>query len=152
MKPAFQILTSQLDAKFMALMELPPIIAEDVPKDTPVGGVYLFTENNVALYAGRTKRKLGLRIREHFGSSPACPFAWLLARDATGFKATYQTKGSQKDLLSRPEFRIVYEDAKKRIRKMHVRYVHESDPLRQALLEIYTAVVSGARHNDFETH
>lgn len=61
-------------------------------------------------------------------------------------------EGSRQDLLSRPDFRRIYDESKQRIRKMHVRYVEEADPLRQALLEIYTAVVSGARHNDFDTH
>ena len=35
---------------------------------------------------------------------------------------------------------------------MHVRYVHEPEPLRQALLEIYVAVVTRAEYNSFETH
>ena len=33
-----------------------------------------------------------------------------------------------------------------------VRLLREVDPLRQALLEIYAAVVAGAKHNDFDTH
>jgi len=35
---------------------------------------------------------------------------------------------------------------------MEVRYVGESDPLKQALLEIYVAVVTKAKFNDFDTH
>ena len=35
---------------------------------------------------------------------------------------------------------------------MQVRYVHEPEPLQQTLLEIYVAVVTGARYNDFDTH
>ena len=35
---------------------------------------------------------------------------------------------------------------------MHVRYVHEPEPLRQALLEIYVAVVAEAKYNKFDTH
>lgn len=152
MDPSFRSLTEQLDAKYRLLMQLPPIVAENVPNDTPVGGVYLFTENDVALYAGRTKRKLGVRIRNHFSTAPDCPFAWLLAREITGFKPTYRTTGSRKELLTRPDFFRVYQESKDRIRKMHVRYVHEPDPLRQTLLEVYTAVVSRAKHNDFDTH
>ena len=38
------------------------------------------------------------------------------------------------------------------LRKMDVRFVGESDPVKQALLEIYVAVVSGAKYNDFDTH
>lgn len=152
MNPAFQSLTEQLDVKFQDLMNMVPVVADDLPADTPKGGVYLFSENGVHLYAGRTKRKLGIRIRSHFGAAPDCPFAWQIARDFTGHRATYMKEGSRQDLLSRPDFRRIYNESKQRIRKMHVRYVEEADPLRQALLEIYTAVVSGARHNDFDTH
>jgi hypothetical protein len=35
---------------------------------------------------------------------------------------------------------------------MELRYVEEPDPLRQALLEIYVAVVLRTPHNNFETH
>jgi hypothetical protein len=35
---------------------------------------------------------------------------------------------------------------------MELRYVEEKDQLRQALLEIYVAVVLQTPHNDFETH
>jgi len=35
---------------------------------------------------------------------------------------------------------------------MSVRYVHDPDSTSQALLEIYVAVATGARYNDFDTH
>ena len=35
---------------------------------------------------------------------------------------------------------------------MSVRYVHEPDPFRQVLLEIYVAVVADTQYNDFNTH
>jgi len=152
MNPTFHSLTDQLEEKFRLLMDMDPFVAEDVPRNTPKGGIYLFSENGIHLYAGRTKRKLSVRIRSHFGSALDCPFAWQIAREMTGHKATYKREGSRKDLLSRPGFKRTYDDAKLRIRKMHVRYVGEADPLRQALLEIYTAVASSARHNDFDTH
>lgn len=41
---------------------------------------------------------------------------------------------------------------RRRIRRMHVRYVEESDPVKQALLEIYVATVLKTRYNDFDTH
>jgi hypothetical protein len=152
MNPEFRSLTDQLDEKFRLLINMTPFTAEDIPEDTPTGGVYLFSENGVHLYAGRTKRKLSVRIRSHFGAAPDCPFAWQIAREITGHRATYRKEGSRKDLLSRPDFRLIYDEAKRRIRKMDVRYVGEAEPLRQALLEIYTAVGSSARHNDFDTH
>jgi|ERR1035438_3174238 hypothetical protein len=152
MDAAFRLLTERLDAKFRLLMKMVPVLAEDIPDDSPKGGVYLFSEYGSHLYAGRTKGKLATRIRSHFGSALDCPLAWQIARERTGHRATYKKEGSRKDLLARPDFRRIYDESKQRIRKMQVRYVEEADPLRQALLEIYTAVVSGAKHNDFDTH
>jgi hypothetical protein len=42
--------------------------------------------------------------------------------------------------------------ANARIRAMEYRYVEETDQNRQALLEIYCAVVLGTPYNDFGTH
>jgi hypothetical protein len=152
MDPSFAALTDRLEAKYQALTEMTPSIAERVPSDTPKGGVYLFSENGVPLYAGRTKRKISLRIRGHFSTAKDCPFAWLMSRESTKRKATYRKAGSRAELLADPEFLGHYEAAKTRIRKMDVRYVHEPDPIRQALLEVYVAVVSKAKYNDFDTH
>ena len=129
-----------------------PVIAHDVPSGTPVGGVYLFSEGTTHLYAGRTKRRVAVRIRSHFSTAPDCPLAWLLAREATGRMATYKGEGSRRALLADETFKGAYKDAKNRIRKMTVRYIGESDPVKQALLEIYVAVATGAKYNDFDTH
>lgn len=152
MNEQFRALVNALDAKYQALCEMPPIVAADVPTNTPVGGVYLFSEHKRPLYAGRTKRSIGTRIKYHFCTANDCPFAWLIAREETGRKATYTRDGSRNMLLADEEFREVYEAAKARIRKMHVRYVNETNPLRQALLEVYVAVAANARYNDFDTH
>jgi len=129
-----------------------PKIAEEIPSNTPVGGIYLFSEGNNHLYTGRTKRSIAVRVKNHFSTAPDCPFAWLLAREATGRAPAYTRAGSRKALLSDLIFKAEYERAKSRIRRMEVRYVHEPDPIRQALLEIYVAVATGARYNDFDTH
>jgi len=148
----FKELVDSLDGKYKRLMSMPPVIAEEIPSDTPTGGIYLFSENGMHLYTGRTKRKIAIRVRNHFNTAPDCPFAWLLAREATGKRATYKQNGSRKDLLSNPKFLSVYNRAKERIRKMQVRYVEEPDPLRQALLEIYVAIAAKTKYNDFDTH
>jgi len=66
--------------------------------------------------------------------------------------AAYSTKGSRVALSSDSEFGPAFLEAKRRIREMQVRYVEECDPLRQALLEIYVAVVLKTPYNDFNTH
>lgn len=152
MNKIFKDLVDGLEGKFRALLTMRPVIANEVPNDTPVGGIYLFSEGPTHLYVGRTKRSIAVRIRNHFSTAPDCPFAWLLAREATARKATYTPDGSRKKLLEDPAFKAEYERAKDRIRKMNVRYVHEPDPVRQALLKIYVALAAEAKYNDFNTH
>jgi hypothetical protein len=152
MDPKFGSLTEHLATKFERLMAMAPVVAAEVPKSTPLGGVYLFSEHGIPLYAGRTKRRIGVRIRGHFSTAEDCPLAWSLAREATGYKATYKKQGSRTELLSRPDFARAYQAAKDRISQMEVRWVEEADPLRQTLLEVYLAVVAGAKYNDFSTH
>ena len=49
-------------------------------------------------------------------------------------------------------FVAAFDSAKVRIRAMNLRFVEESNPVRQALLEIYVAVVLNTPHNDFDNH
>jgi hypothetical protein len=152
MHERFRMMVEALHPSYNKLLAMQPVPAAEVQLDTPCGGVYLFSEGGVHLYAGRTKRPLGRRIRDHFGSAPDCPLAWLLTRESTGRKASYKREGSRKVLLQDPTFRAEYDAAKLRIRAMSVRWVVEADPTTQALLEIYVAVATGARYNDFDTH
>lgn len=152
MNDKFRDLIDTLHGKCEALLAMRPVTASDIPRDTPVGGVYLFSDGPTHLYVGRTKRRIAVRVRNHFSTAPDCPFAWLLAREATGRRASYKKDGSRTALLVDPGFKAEYERAKNRIREMNVRYVHEPDPTRQALLEIYVAVATGTRYNDFDTH
>jgi len=80
-------------------------------------------------------------------------FAFKLARERTGHtQAAYNTKESRAALCKDPEFLAAFDEAKRRVRAMDVRYVEESDSLRQALLEIYASVALETRYNDFDTH
>jgi len=152
MNKRFQQLIDRLEDKYRTLLTMRPVIAEEVPNDTPVGGIYLFSDGLTHLYVGRTKRRIAVRIRNHFSNAPDCPFAWLLVRETTGRRATYKQQGSREALIADPFFKETYENAKSRIRRMDVRYVHEADPVRQALLEIYIAVATQAKYNYFDTH
>ena len=51
-----------------------------------------------------------------------------------------------------PDFVSAFSEAKTRIRNMEYRCVEEPDQNRQALLEIYCAVVLKTPYNDFKTH
>jgi hypothetical protein len=154
MDSKFRDLVESLHASYERLMAMDPVTIDNVPADAgrDGGGVYLFSVGAENLYAGRTKRSIRTRLRYHVSSADDCPFAWRLARERTKKGASYKSAGSRKDLLGNAAFEAAYQQAKQDIRTMHVRYVAEPDPLRQALLEIYVAVAAGAKHNDFDTH
>jgi hypothetical protein len=153
MDEKFKALICDLSKKYKELMSMPPVTIDTIPPDCPTGGIYLFTENGIHLYAGRTKRRIKNRLKDHVSTADDCPFAWHLAREETGkTEATYKAEGSRKDLLTQSHFSQAYQQAKNRIKQMEVRYVGEPNPLKQTLLEIYVAVVSGAKFNDFDTH
>jgi hypothetical protein len=144
-----------MHASFERLTTMQPVMIRTLPRDAPSECIYLFSEGDRHLYVGRT-RHLRQRLRQH--SIPAAQhnqavFAFRLAREVTGrVAATYSATGSRLALTTDVEFAPAFADAKRRVREMQVRYVEEIDPLRQALLEIYVAVVLKTPYNDFNTH
>jgi predicted GIY-YIG superfamily endonuclease len=134
---------------------MPPVKIGDLRRPLPDKCVYLFSEKGTALYVGRTHH-FRQRMRQHSidaAQHNQAVFAFRLARTETGkIVASYSPAGSRAALLAEPEFAEAFLRAKVRNRNMELRYVEEIDPLRQALLEIYVAVVLHTPHNDFETH
>ena len=134
---------------------MPAVKPVRLPAGLPAAGVYLFTENDVPLYVGRSNN-LRRRMQSH-GSQGAthkqAAFAFRLARTETGrLKATYKKEGSRASLMEDPSFADSFMRAKQRIRDMDLRFVEEPDPLRQTLLEVYVAVVLKTPYNDFDNH
>lgn len=134
-------------------MAMEPVHLVALPRCMPKKGVYLLSEGDRHLYAGRTN-SLRTRLRNHVRDSHySATLAFLMARIQTGkLRPSYRPHGSRADLLRNPEFKAAFDDARGRIREMDIRYVEEPDPVRQALLEIYVALASGAEHNSFDTH
>jgi hypothetical protein len=60
--------------------------------------------------------------------------------------------GSRAELVKDVLFASAFEKARQRVALMDLRFVEETDPTRQALLEIYTATVLKTPYNDFDTH
>ncbi len=96
------------------------------------------------------------RLQEH--CRPASPhgkaaFAFRLAREATGrVHASYVKISSRAELQADLNFGKAFQEAKVRVRGMSVRFIEETDPVIQCLLEVYVAVVSGTPYNDFDNH
>lgn len=67
-------------------------------------------------------------------------------------KAIYVTQGSRASLVSDVTFGPAFAQAKSRLATMDLRFVEETDRVRQALLEIYVAVLLKTPYNDFDSH
>ena len=155
MDAAFQQYVDLLHPSFERLIDMPPMRILSLPKELPLQCIYLFSEGERALYVGRSNR-FRSRLRQHsIDSAPhnQASFAFRLAREATGnTEASYKPEGSRSSLLADPDFAQQFLLPKRRVRAMDLRYVEETDQLRQALLEIYISVVLRTPYNDFSTH
>jgi predicted GIY-YIG superfamily endonuclease len=155
MHEAFREYVEALHPSFERLQAMEPVKIPNLPKDAPLQCIYLFSEGPNHLYVGRT-RNLWQRLRQH--SIPGyqhnqAVFTFRLARESTGsLIAAYTASGSRAALCAQDEFGDAFTRAKERVRRMDVRYVEETDPLRQALLEIYVSIVLKSPYNDFDTH
>jgi hypothetical protein len=126
-----------------------------LPRVMPKQGVYLLSEDGRHLYVGRSngiRKRLGRHCRLSAKHNMAS-FAFRLAKEKLGIgRATYRKGQARSDVANQELFAKEFIAAKVRIRAMQVRYVEETDPIRQALLEIYVSLVHGTPYNDFDTH
>lgn len=154
--PAFVRYAEALHPSFEKLVAMPPVTVPTLPRDAPKECVYLFSEAGKDLYVGRT-RHLRQRMRQHSIPSSRhnqAVFAFRLARQETGrLVAAYSGDGTRALLAANDAaFAAAFTGAKGRVRAMELRYVEETDPLRQVLLEIYASIVLATPYNDFNTH
>jgi len=156
MDQKFAALVETLAPKLERLLAMQPLAYGALPRDMPKSGVYLFTDKGQHLYVGRSNVLRGRHGRHCRAGAThrQAAFAFQLAREATGRTvAAYRAgEGSRDGLMLDPVFASAFTAAKERIRGMDYRYVEEADQNRQALLEIYCAVVLGTPYNDFGTH
>jgi hypothetical protein len=156
MDSKFAALVEHLAPKLAQLMAMPAMSNGALPRTMPQSGIYLFTESGRHLYVGRSNN-LRHRYADHCrpgATDKGAAFAMLLAREATGRTRRSYRAGpdSRAALMDDPIFRAAFTAAKERIRAMKYRCVEETDPTRQALLEIYCAVVLDTPYNDFDNH
>jgi hypothetical protein len=155
MHPAFKAHVDELEPAFQRLLHMTPARMDQMPRDVPQRGIYLLIEDGRNLYVGRSNT-IPKRLRNHARSSAThfqATFAMRLAREATNrLKASYKPEGSRANLVLDEVFGPAFVAAKARVARMHVRYVEEKDPLRQALLEMYVALSLETPYNDFDNH
>ena len=149
----FDIIVADVKCKFGDLQACTKHRMAKLPRNMPMSGIYLLSENGRPLYVGRTNN-LRKRLQYHMRNNHnQATFAFLLARHQTGnLKASYKPKGSRQDLLSDPTFRAAFDDARQRIRNMQVQFVEERDPIKQTILEVFSAFKTKAKYNNFDNH
>jgi hypothetical protein len=118
--------------------------------DLPKKGVYFFKEKDKPIYVGRSNN-IPRRLGNHTQPKSTTSVARLIARKDLGLQSDYR-KGAKDRILSHPKYGPAVEDAKKRIMAMEFRAVEETDQTKQALLEVYCAVVLQTPYNDFGNH
>ena len=115
----------------------------------------MFSEGRQHLYVGRTNG-IRRRLQNHCrisGTHDTATFAFRIARQATGQTKASYAKASSRDQLSKdPVFGPEFKRAKQRVNTMDIRFVEETDAVRQALLEIYVALALETTFNDFDNH
>ena len=155
MHSAFKEFADSLHPSFERLMACEPFTASTIPRGCAKQGIYLFSEGELHQYVGRTRqfvKRMGQHSRPGSQQNQAV-FAFRLAREATGrIHASYGGEWTRLGLCQDETFSNAFTAAKSRVRNMDLRFVEETDPLRQALLEIYVSVVLQTPYNDFNTH
>ena len=119
-------------------------------------GVYVLYDGETPMYVGRSDR-LADRLLEH-GRSSSGPESATFA-----FNLAYAEWSSETDLIdinrrerqtfmSAPEFHGLFDEAKRRVRKMCVRVVAIMDPVDQAVFEICAHLRLRTPYNSFKNH
>jgi hypothetical protein len=151
----FEKITSELPEWLDVLLESVPFHRGNQPAAPHIPGVYLFTEDGVHRYVGRT-RNANRRLGEHTRPSStqnSAPFAFNVAK-AEAIKAGVKINGTRQQISSTSAFVPHFVAAKQRVRAMDFRILGISDPVRSTLFEVYAAVALSTEggFNLFETH
>ncbi len=137
-------------------LDMKPVGYNSLPRNVPAHGIYLFSDGTDHLYVGRSNN-MQQRFSQHCrpGSQHnQAVFAFKIARRQTGKNLAAYTQGvdSRKGLVLDPVFSSAFSEAKGYLRKIDIRHVEETDPRKQALLEIYRVIALNCSYNDFDTH
>jgi hypothetical protein len=150
--PEFNTFIESLHPMYEQLNSCASYSIEDRKHFPQVPAVYVLYENGIPIYTGRTK-KLRQRMTQHIGNrQEQATLAFRLTREKTGnIRPTYKTKGSRNDLLSDPTFASEFDNSKKRVRKMTVKFVQIDHDILQHLFEVYCTLILKTPHNEFKT-
>ena len=137
-------------------LENSQFFTRDELKSTLDQGIYVFYENDIPLYVGRTGRtgRFKTRILEHSRPSSGhntATFAFLIAKEKA-VTLNINVKRSRDILEKDPEFKKLYLDAKERVANMKIKLIEIDKPIAQTLFEVYAALELETLYNEWGTH
>ena len=151
MNTKFKEIIDQFPLKMEKIKNSPVITINDL-NNIPKRGIYVFYENDIPIYVGRSER-LKSRLKEHSQQSSghtSATFAFNIAKQDAK-KADIDINRQRKDLEHDPEFANIYRAAKERVAKMQIRVIGIEDPIEQTLFEVYVSLELGT-NNEWGTH
>jgi len=116
-------------------------------------GVYVFYDDDKVKYVGKTDN-LERRLKEHASENAKnnnAGFAFKLARLEWDENKNNKSnrKFTRRELEEMELFKPHFDEAKKAVRKMQMKYVEIDNPYHQYLFEFWLAVKLKAEHNHF---
>ena len=123
----------------------------------PDRGIYVFYHGDKPIYVGRTDR-MRQRLQEH-GRDKAthnqAALAFLMAEKKAGKKEIVRGSRTRKEFANDEKFKPIFSKSKAEVRQMKIRVVKITDPIEQAVFEVYAALELGTTreqggYNDFE--
>ena len=126
----------------------------------PDHGIYVFYHGDKPVYVGRTDR-MRERLQEHGrpGSTHnSATLAFAMAFRVAGALELASIRTLPRNELQRdPEFKKLFDATKETVHSMGIRVVEITNPIEQALFEVYSALELGTTreqggYNDFENH
>jgi len=150
----FEDYTASLGSKLEMLLKCQPLAEVELAVYAEKAGLYLFSEEDQHLYVGRTDDlKERIQTQRRLGSATnQAAFAYAIAKKELGIaNVPYSTKNPTHPKNVKG-FEAAFRRAKERVRAMTVRVVKESDPVGQALLEIYIHLRLQTPFNNFSNH
>ena len=120
----------------------------------PKSGIYVFYENGIPMFVGRTNSMKDRIITQGRPGSNhnAAPLAFLMARKAAEENDIDVTGRTRGELEKDPIFNDLFIKSKIRVSKMSIRLVLIEDQITQAIFQIYASMELNTPYNDFKTH
>ena len=127
--------------------------------ELPEQGIYVFYLGNAPMYVGRTDR-MRQRLLEHGRPSSthnAATLAFAMAVRLAESQGLDIDGFPRNELQRDPEFKKWFDATKATVRSMNIRVVEVTNPIEQAVFEVYAALELGTTRqhggfNDFANH